>query len=370
MQNLDNISDRYSYDMIVFCHLRWEFVYQRPQHIISRMSAKHKILFVEEPVGRAENTMGGSRLLEINPNLHVLQPHVDSIPEITGILSDFVPERNIEIGWFYSPAFESLSGEFNFSKIVYDCMDELSMFKGASAELLEQEKRLLEQADVVFTGGKSLFEAKSKLHENVFCFPSSVDFDHFAQAMNGVAVPDDIAAIPQPIAGYYGVIDERIDTALIEQMASASPSVSFVMIGPLAKITEEELPKAPNIYYLGMKSYEELPGYLKAFRIAMMPFAMNEATRYISPTKTLEFMAGNKPIISTPVYDVVRDYSHCVAIAPDAHNFSKAITRILEEPVKEQLDPAFDAILKATSWDTTVEKMNSILSENKVYEEL
>jgi glycosyltransferase involved in cell wall biosynthesis len=361
MKNLDLRNAPAKYDLIVFCHLRWDFVYQRPQHIISRMSALHKILFIEEPVSAPAGTEDSGRLIVINNNLHVLQPYVQSIRGISDILDQYVSDRAVSIGWFYSPAFESLSSEFRFSTIVYDCMDELSLFKGASPELLEQEKHLLAKADVVFTGGKSLYEAKSRLHDHVFCFPSSVDAAHFAKAMNGIGVPEDIAAIPQPVIGYYGVIDERIDMPLIENVAKKNPSASFVMVGPLAKITEDDLPKADNIYYLGMKSYDELPGYLKAFRVAMMPFAMNNATRYISPTKTLEFMAGNKPIVSTPVYDVVRDYSHCVAIAPDAHNFSKAISRILQQPVKEQPDPAYGSILKATSWDATVEQMNMIL---------
>lgn len=349
--------------MIVFCHLRWESVYQRPQHIISRMSAQQKILFIEQPVARPAHAGSNAQLTEVNANLHVLQPYVSSIAEIATILDEYIADRTAETGWFYSPAFVHLLDEFNFSTVVYDCMDELSMVKGAPATLIAQEKQLLERADVVFTAGKSLYDAKSGLHGNMHCFPSSVDFGHFAKAMNGIPVPEDIAALPQPVIGYYGVIDERIDMPLIEQMAQQNPSTSFVMVGPLAGITEADLPKAPNIHYLGTKTYAQLPGYLKAFRVAMMPFAMNNATRYISPSKTLEFMAGNKPIVSTPVYDVVRDYSHCITIAPDAHNFSKAIHRILDAPVKEQLDPAFDSILKTTSWDATVKKMNTILQQ-------
>jgi glycosyltransferase involved in cell wall biosynthesis len=353
--------------MIVFCHLRWEFVYQRPQHIISRMAAKQKVLFIEEPVGASPDGNTG-RLKEITPNLHVLQPQVNSIPEIASILDTWITDREVSTGWFYSPAFEGLSDEFRFTRIVYDCMDELSLFKGASRELIEQENRLLKKADFVFTGGKSLYEAKSKLHPNVHCFPSSVDCSHFAQARNGIPVPEDIAAVPQPIVGYYGVVDERIDLPLLKELAALNPAVSFVMIGPLAKISESDLPKAENIYYFGMRSYAELPAYLKAFRVAMMPFAMNDATRFISPTKTLEFMAGNKPIVSTPVYDVVRDYSHCVSIAPDPHNFSKAVHRILEEPAPEQLRPAFGSILKATSWDNTVSGMNKLLTQVESHE--
>ena len=158
------------------------------------------------------------------------------------------------------------------------------------------------------------------------CFPSSVDEAHFAHALNGIAIPDDIAQLPTPLVGYFGVIDERIDLPLLHQAALRLPQISFVMIGPLAKIEESDLPKEPNLYYLGMKSYAELPHYLKAFDIAMMPFALNDATKYISPTKTLEYMAARKPIISTKIKDVARDYSSCVSLIETADEFCEAIT--------------------------------------------
>jgi glycosyltransferase involved in cell wall biosynthesis len=242
-------------------------------------------------------------------------------------------------------------------------MDELTLFKGAPAELLVQEKFLIANADIIFTGGKSLYESKKKLHANVHCFPSSVDQEHFAKAMNGIIVPQEIADIPSPIVGYFGVIDERINLQLVNDTAVLNPDISFVMIGPLAKIGEHDLPRQNNIYYLGMKSYEELPNYLKAFSIAMMPFALNDSTKFISPTKTLEYIAAGKSIVSTPIKDVVRDYSHCVSIVNSAEEFSNAIRSYLENPDPVSKDKAYREILEKTSWNVTVEKMNAIISK-------
>jgi glycosyltransferase involved in cell wall biosynthesis len=363
MQNNYETLQAQQYDMIVFCHLRWEFVYQRPQHLISRLSAFYRVLFIEEPIPFSVQEKNTAHLIAVHSNLHILQPRTESIAAIKNILEHYVSNKNVAVGWFYSAAFECLSEEFSFGKIVYDCMDELSHFKGAPVELIEQEKKLLEKTDIVFTGGKSLYDAKSKMHGQVYCFPSSVELEHFSKSMNGIPIPEDIARIQQPIIGYYGVIDERIDLPLLQEVALNNPLFSFVMIGPLAKISEKELPQANNIHYLGMKRYNELPNYLKAFRVAMMPFAMNNSTWYISPTKTLEYMAGNKPIISTPVQDVVRDYCHCVNIVSNASDFTEAIYKILAEEKPKTMDERFENILKNTSWDNTAKKMNELLMQ-------
>lgn len=348
--------------MIVFCHLRWDFVYQRPQHIISRMSDHYKILVIEEPIHH--DGKSSYDLEEINPNLTILKPKVNSIPEIRNVLQ-LLNLQEIEIAWFYSPAFVDLLPYLKINTIIYDCMDELSQFKGASLELRAQEKLLLQEADLVFTGGKSLYEAKSKLSSEVHCFPSSVDVPHFNKASETIKIPADIKNIKKPIVGYIGVIDERIDLPLINETAQLMPEVSFVMIGPLAKIRDEDLPRGSNIHYLGMKQYDELPGYLKAFDIAMMPFALNESTEFISPTKTLEYMAADKPIISTAIKDVVRDYSKALDVISNAEEFSQAISGVLQ--AENTHDSArFEAILKKTSWDATVGKMMELLKVKSI----
>jgi glycosyltransferase involved in cell wall biosynthesis len=350
---------QHKYDMVVFCHLRWDFVYQRPQHIISRMAKDMKVLMIEEPWHRPEEKE--SRLTVVNNNLHILQPNVTSIEEIQTVLPQYISNKNISIGWFYSASFVPLLNQFEFGTVVYDCMDELSLFKGAPEKLIEQEKYLIANADVVFTGGKSLYESKSQHHSNVHCFPSSVDQKHFEKALNGVAIPQDFAGIKGPVVGYFGVIDERIDYDLINEVALLKPDVSFVMLGPFAKVNEDELPRQQNLHYLGMKDYADLPAYLKGFDIAMMPFALNDATKYISPTKTLEYMAAGKPIISTAIKDVVRDYKSCVKIVATAEEFVQAIDSILMDTPDVFMNYEYAEILKNTSWDATAGKMKTLI---------
>lgn len=356
---LDSNPEKLAYDMIVFCHLRWDFVYQRPQHIISRFADYMRILFVEEPILKAEE---GNSVRVINDNLHILQPNIADIEDLDGVLYDLLGSTELPIAWFYSPSFGGVMNAFSFTTIVYDCMDELSLFKGAPKKLIEQELQLLKKATVVFTGGKSLFEAKFPLHSNVHCFPSSVDLEHFSKAQNGISVPAELESITSPVIGYYGVVDERMDLQLIEEAAKLLPDCAFVLIGPVVKIQEDELPKLPNIHYLGIKPYSVLPNFLKGFDIAMMPFALNESTKYISPTKTLEYMAAGKPIISTQIRDVVRDYSGCVRLINDAQEFVMEIQKILNNEVRPKTN-LYESILKKTSWDATVFKMRTILKE-------
>lgn len=352
------------YDLIVFCHLRWDFVYQRPQHIISRLAQDYKILFVEEPIKTSDL---GHSLKVLNPNLHVFRPNISTIDELPETLAKHLQTTEIPIAWFYSPSFYGILDKFKVGTVIYDCMDELSLFLGAPASLIHQEQILLDKSDIVFTGGRSLFEAKKPKHSNVHCFPSSVDFDHFARAKNGLIVPIDIAAIHHPIVGYFGVIDERLDLKLIEETARNLEGVSFVFIGPVVKISDSDLPRLPNIYYLGMKAYQTLPNYLKAFDIAMMPFALNDATKFISPTKTLEYMAAGKPIVSTRVKDVEREYSECVHLVSNASEFKKEVRQILY-PSEEStsLLNSYDDILSKTSWNATVVRMKEAIGELSV----
>jgi glycosyltransferase involved in cell wall biosynthesis len=351
----------FRYDLIVFSHLRWNFVFQRPQHIISRLAAQRKILFVEEPVAFAPREENTAILIPVNKNITVFQPRVREIGDIGPLLKKYTG-KNLSAAWFYSPAFCPVFDSVNFRSVIYDCMDELSLFKGADPMLIEQERNLLSRARIVFTGGKSLYEAKSKVHPNVHCFPSSVEQSHFRKALNGIAVPEDIARLKHTVIGYYGVIDERIDLKLLDEVSLQMPGVSLVMIGPLAKIKPEELPRRPNIHYFGMRQYELLPNYLKAFDIAMMPFAMNDSTKFISPTKTLEYMAAGKPIISTPVFDVVRDYRNHVNIVSDPREFCDAHDSIMQQINSGSYNAdKYNDILQSTSWDDTVKCMEKLL---------
>jgi UDP-galactopyranose mutase len=275
--------------------------------------------------------------------------------------------RGTLIAWYYTPMMLPFSKHITPDLTVYDAMDELSKFKFAPEHLLSYEQELIDRADIVFTGGSSLFEAKKDRHENVHCFPSSVDRAHFCKARGGLFDPADQEDLPKPRLGFYGVFDERFDTELLDKVAEMRPSWSFVMVGPVVKISEEDLPKRPNIHYLGPKTYAELPAYLSGWDVALMPFAMNESTQFISPTKTPEYLAGGKPVVSTPVRDVVRHYGQLegVKIASTPEEFVAACDAALElahSPESGWLAEA-DLMLSASSWDTTQARMAGLVAD-------
>jgi UDP-galactopyranose mutase len=273
------------------------------------------------------------------------------------------------VGWVYTPMAEPLLDAIDPALVVYDCMDELSLFLGASSELGRREAALLERADLVFTGGASLYEAKRERHPRVSCFPSSVDARHFAQARRAApAIPEpaDQAAIPRPRLGYFGVIDERLDLEVLDAVAAAHPEWQIVMVGPTVKIDPATLPKRPNIHYTGQRPYEELPAYMAGWELCLLPFARNDATRFISPTKTLEYMAADRPIVSTPIADVVRSYSDIVYLADTPAAFVQACERALTASAEERAarGGAAAAVLAQTSWDSTASRMEQLIEES------
>ncbi len=366
------MSQTSSHPIIVFCHLRWHFVTQRPQHIVNRLAKQHDIFFVEESVGDTQLADATLKITNVGQGITLLQADCERV-HFTEFVSEKINQLLTEydqspILWFYSGSFapfiENLDVET--AAIVYDCMDELSAFKGADPQLIKLEKQLLKKADVVFTGGKSLYEAKNKVHDNVYCYPSSVDRSHFEQALKPqTKLPSDILAAPQPRIGFYGVLDERLDLKLVAETADLMPQASFVYIGPVVKIDSTDLPQRPNIFYLGGKDYQELPAYLKGFDIAFMPFALNQSTHFISPTKTLEFMAARKPIVSTPIYDVKRDYAHEVTIISTADQAVAAFQKYLQETSqqKQRRIQLQIRVIDRTSWDTTVTQMEKNLQQ-------
>jgi glycosyltransferase involved in cell wall biosynthesis len=271
------------------------------------------------------------------------------------------------LAWYYTPMMLPFSRHITPDLTVFDAMDELSKFKFAPPHLLMLEQELLDRSDIVFTGGSSLYEAKKDRHENVHCFPSSVDRVHFLKARAPQFEPADQEDLPKPRLGFYGVIDERFDTELLAKVAEMRPDWSFVMVGPVVKISEEDLPRRPNIHYLGGKTYAELPAYLSGWNVALMPFAMNESTQFISPTKTPEYLAGGKPVVSTPIKDVVRHYGQLegVMIADNPDDFVAQCERALElshNPESGWLAEA-DLLLSSTSWDTTQARLAGLIHD-------
>ncbi|HEY9489459.1 MAG TPA: glycosyltransferase family 1 protein [Chryseosolibacter sp.] len=355
-----------AYHLICFSHLRWDFVYQRPQHLLSRFAQNFKVYYVEEPVFDASSdTLQVSKPAE---NLWVVVPHLreglseeESSARQKELLANLFIENDIVqyFFWYYTPMALAVSDHFNPSLIIYDCMDELAAFKFAPQSLKDREKELFRKADLVFTGGYSLYEAKKNRHADVHPFPSSIDAEHFFKAREYSADPADQENIPHPRIGYFGVIDERMDLTLIEGIARRKPEWHIVMVGPVAKVSPDVLPKLPNIHYLGMKSYNELPAYISGWDIAMLPFAHNESTRYISPTKTPEYLAAGRPVISTPIIDVLRQYGRngLVNIAGTPEEFVRVASLELENNDREDWLQQINEFLSHNSWDKTWQRM-------------
>lgn len=368
--NFDNTSGEKT-DIICLSHLRWDFVYQRPQHLMSRFAESGRGFYFEEPV-----FFDGKTYLSIAKryeNLFVCVPHInheerEKASEIQEtMLAELFIEQKIKkyIAWFYTPMALEFSASLKPLLTVFDCMDELSAFRFAPPELFENEKRLLEKADLVFTGGQSLFEAKKDKHPQVFAFPSSIEREHFEKARFIKSEPEDQAEIASPKLGYCGVIDERMDTILLAEMADLQPDWQFIMLGPVVKIADEDLPRRSNIHYLGGKNYEDLPAYLSGWDIALMPFALNESTEFISPTKTPEYLAAGKPVISTPIRDVVRPYGieNLVAIASTAEEFVKVAEKYLAQGNFDEWLVRVDKFLAQNSWDETFSAMKNLINE-------
>lgn len=355
--------------LVCFSHLRWDFVFQRPQQLMTRFARGRRVIFVEEPEPGSGPRSTVSVREDREHGVTVLRPQLVNVTpdEALAVAASLLRPALLALAgadpilWFYTPMMLPLAEGLRASAVVYDCMDDLSGFRFAPPDLRDAERRLMALSDVVFTGGWSLYEAKQALHANVQPFPSSVDVAHFATARRTAGpTPSDQAGLPRPRFGYYGVIDERIDGALLDHVANRHPEWSIVLVGPVVKIDATELPKAENVHFLGAKSYMELPAYLAGWDVALMPFADNDSTRFISPTKTPEYLAGGRPVVSTPVRDVVRHYGHleAVRIAFDEDGFVAGCEEALALARRPSAWlPEVDAVLAGSSWDRTAEAM-------------
>ena len=366
-----------SFPIIVHCHLHWDFVWQRPQQFHSRLSQRHRVLFVEGPLVHEGSfaphfTLGTS---EKYPRVTIMQTHFSESDWSRGgeyidlmrreLLDDALNgalkgqfERAVQ--WFYDPmAVESHLGHHGAVATVYDCMDELSQFKFAPPELIARERRLLQNANVVFAGGRKMAENKTRFNANTHFYGCGVDVSHFGKArLAETQMPDDIAHLSGPILGYFGVVDERLDYELIAQLADARPDWNVVMVGPIAKVSPEDLPQRANLHWLGGRNYEQLPAYTKAFDICLMPFALNEATEYINPTKALEYMATATPVVSTAVPDVCSNFSTVVAIANSPSEFVRMCREQAVQPDKMAVERGLK-MANDNTWEAIVAKLES-----------
>ncbi|MDQ3623162.1 MAG: glycosyltransferase [Verrucomicrobiota bacterium] len=368
------------YPIVVHSHLRWDWVWQRPQQFLSRLSRRHPVLFVEEPLPLP----GASAPRAVPREIH-------GLPNLTVVRTEFPPELLAErdvvdteqqrlvkamlggpfgktfaapVQWFYDPmAVTAFVGQMEERANVYDCMDQLSQFRGAPRELIRRERELLTVADVVFAGGPRIHKAKRLFNRNCHCYGCGVDVGHFGQArLPETQAPADLASLPQPALGYFGVVDERLDYELIAALADAHPEWSIVIIGPTAKVDPAGFPRRANLHWLGGRDYNQLPSYVKGLDVCLMPFALNEATEFINPTKALEYMATGRPIVSTAIADVVLQFSHVVEIANGPAGFIAACERAIALPDPERIAAGLELAAR-NSWEVIVSRLEQHIAD-------
>ncbi|MVN78235.1 glycosyltransferase [Hymenobacter sp. HMF4947] len=365
-------------DLVCFAHLHWDFVWQRPQHLLSRFAQHGRVFYIEdaffhaddliEPHVEVKERQNGVKVVVVHLPQHLRANEAAANQAQFEVLSDFFVESGIDnyLFWYYTPMALNKSRAFQPVLTVYDCMDELAQFKFAPPELRQLEQELFQKADLVFTGGQRLYEAKREQHADAHAFPSSIDKDHFGQARDPkLAEPADQADIAHPRIGFFGVVDERLDIDLLGQLATNHPEWQFVIIGPVVKIDPASLPHNSNIHYLGGKNYQELPAYLRGWDVATLLFARNESTEFISPTKTPEYLAAGRPVVSTSIRDVVRPYGelNLVQIADDPREFGQAIATALEQGKDADWRTRTDDYLATISWDLTWQNMVNLMQE-------
>ncbi|MBS7564052.1 glycosyltransferase family 1 protein [Mucilaginibacter sp. Bleaf8] len=376
----NNKSNQLPENIIVFSHLRWDFVFQRPQHLLTRLSQNFNIYYIEEPIFDAADqeyytfTKRDKNLWVMVPHLPEGLSHDEHINTLRTMFDRYMENKQAfdYAFWYYTPMALEFTSKHSPALTIYDCMDELSLFDFAPPQLKALEKELLSKADVVFTGGQSLYEAKKDQHHNIYPFPSSIDRKHFLKAREYKTCPPDQINSTQPKLGFYGVLDERFDAELIRGIADARPDWQIILIGPVVKIDPATLPKNKNIHYLGPKSYQELPTYMATWDIALIPFMLNDSTRFISPTKTPEYLAAGLPVVSTAIRDVVNPYgkNSLVHIAGTAEEFVAAAEKELNTTAKEGWQMKVDTFLASNSWDKTCENMTKLMekaAEKKIY---
>jgi glycosyltransferase involved in cell wall biosynthesis len=347
--------------IIVFSHLRWDFVWQRPQQLLSRLAKRWRIVFIEEPVACAD--CGGLDAFDVAPNVQVWRPHVTG-DALQPLIADAIRERGVTDYWlwFYTPMAVPLAAALRPRGIVYDCLDELAHLPGAPRELLHHENQLFKRADLVFTAGRSLYNAKRDRHPDVHCFPGSVDARHFAQVRGDHPLHADI---PRPRLGYSGVIDERINLKLIDEIALARPEWNIVMVGPIVNVDAKRLPRRDNIHWLGRQAYDDVPRFISGWDVCLLPYMLGDATKSISPAKTLEYMACRRPSVSTSIRDIVEAYGHVVRIADTPEGFIADIEMIMSRSPAEQAAHAkqLAELVARTSWDDTADAMAELIAQ-------
>jgi len=370
--------------LIVFSHIRWNCIYQRPQNLMSRLAYHYRVLFIEEPI--YEQTVSRYPTLEYScqgPNIEVLTPRT-GVPTagfnqqqasiLAPLLEEYLLANCIEdyAIWFYTPMAYSFIDYLQPKAVIYDCTEIDSERDEDSMEWREMEEALVDHADTIFTSGPSLYDSKRDIHPNVHCLPNAVDMVHFSpeRLLQTSHSSTDVAQLQEKIGfprlGFFGVIDERIDFDLLAKVAEARPDWNIVMLGPIKNVNESELPKYPNIHWLGMHSYERLPYFLATWDVCFLPYIVNDLTGFINPCQTLEYMAAEKPVVSTAIPDIAAMYEDVAHFVHTPKQFIEQCETLLSHTAVER-SALVSGMLTAVwrmSWDNAVESVRRELDQH------
>lgn len=355
-------------DLIVFSHFRWNFIFQRPQHILSRQSKHRRVYYFEDPLyGLTEEPK--IQVKETSENVLIVTPYLPSRTDpqrtnqiLTRLIDELIYDEEIlDFSlWYYDPLALGFSRHLLPQNIIFDCMDELFSHNQPNSELLKElETELIYKSDLIFMNGHTLYQSKKHLHKNIHFLPSSIDLHHFSQARHRLTEPDDQVYIPHPRIGFYGVIDQRVDLELIQKIAEQRPSYQFIIVGPIINIDSKRLPLQNNIHFLGKKDYDTLPLYIAGWDCTIMPYYLNEYTQYTSPAKTLELLAAGKPIVSTPLPDIIYPYQKekIVHTADTPENFIAKIDLAMNEKTDPSWIDRVESYLEDNNWDSIFNRM-------------
>ena len=307
-------------------------------------------------------------VVEVERNLHVLAPLYvpaygsEAVRGLNGALVRLQVATAMRalrmrrpISWSFLPSAAPVAGRLGEAVVVYHVVDEFSAFSDASAHVAELERRLIRRADVVIASSEKLLAAKRRLHPETVLVRHGVDHAHFARALDpALPVPEDLARLPRPVIGFFGLVADWIDLELVRRVADANPGGSVVLIGKVTTSTAA-LEGARNVHLLGRKPYEQLPAYCRGFDVALTPFVLNELALAANPLKAREYVAAGLPNVCTDLPEL-RAIPGCT-VARDADGFVAAVARALAEGGGP--DPRRSALVRPESWEAKVEALSA-----------
>jgi glycosyltransferase involved in cell wall biosynthesis len=374
-------------DIICFAH-DWGGDPTSKTHIMRLLAKKSRVLWVNSIAMRrpVASKSDARRLItklrrafagcvEVEPNIFVVNPLVLPLPgsalaqRLNGVLLERSLRRTLSklsfarpILWTFLPTMNRLVGRLGERLLVYHCVDKYSEFSGVPRDaIVAMERDLVKRADLVFTSAARLLEECRPLNPHTHFITHGVDTAHFGRALDPqTPVPDDLAGIRKPVAGFFGLIADWVDLPLIRSLARERPDWSFVLIGKAATDLAP-LQGLSNVHWLGQKPYTELPGYCRGFDVALIPFVQNELTLRVNPLKLREYLAAGLPVVSTPLPEISR-YDGLVRLATRREEFIGGIEAALAERSPELAGRRFEA-MRGESWEARVADMARLIDE-------